>query len=707
MRKRQSSRAVPVTVGPVVAIVVGCIMYVVGFTSPAEARITKIVITRVESPTFQGAVFDGVGQYEKIVGRAFGEVDPNDPRNAVITDIAFAPRNARGMIDYSTDIYLLKPVDSWRGNHRVFFEINNRGNNFSFGQMNNATTGGNDPTTAADAGNGFLMRQGYAIVFSGWDVTVAPGGGRFTMTVPLAKNPNGSSIVGPSLEEFVIDNNTTMTGPLTYPAASLNKNQANLTTRVHYEDPPTPIPPAGWEYVNAQTIRLLPAGTPFQTGRLYEFTYPAKDPLVAGLAFAGLRDLTAFLRHAVADDFGTPNPLSGDVEHVYTFSVSQPTRFLHDFLHLGFNEDEHGRRVFDGNLNWIGGASGGFFNYRFAQPGRTHRQHIGRWYPERQFPFANQVIFDPITGKTDGVLGQCLTTDTCPKILEVNSENEYWAKAGSLLHTDTLGNDLNLSRAERIRKEKREHDHEGDRKREEDDDVPANVRYYLLSSLPHSAGIGPTGLGICQQPRNPLVANATLRALLVALDEWVSHGEKPPKNAVPRRSNGTLVPSHPQAGMGFPNIPGVTYNGRLHEGDLFDFGPSFEEGILSVPPFLLGSPYPALVPKTDQDGNDIAGVRMVEIEVPVATYTGWGLRAGPAAGDGCDAAGQKIDFAQTEAERLATGDPRLSIEERYPTHEAYAKKVRHAARRLYHRGLLLEEDVQRYVAQAEASGIGR
>jgi hypothetical protein len=687
---------------------VGCIISITGFASAAEARITKIVITRVESPTFQGAVFDDVGQYEKIVGRAFGEVDPNDPRNTVITDIAFAPRNARGMVEYSTDVYLLKPVDLWRGNHRVFFEINNRGGNLSFGQMNNATTGGNDPTTAADAGNGFLMRQGYTIVFSGWDITVAAGGGRFTMTVPVAKNPNGSSIVGPSLEEFVIDNNTTMTGPLTYPAASLDKTQANLTTRVHYEDPPTPIPPASWEYVNAQTIRLLPAGTPFQNGRLYEFTYPAKDPLIAGLAFAGLRDLTAFLHHAVADDFDTPNPLSGDVQHVYSFSVSQPTRFLHDFLHLGFNEDEHGRRVFDANLDWIGGASGGFFNYRFAQPGRTHRQHIGRWYPERQFPFTNQVLRDRITGKVDGVLRQCLATHTCPKIFEVNSENEYWAKAGSLLHTDTRGNDLDLSRPAWKQEEKGVRDHESGRERQDDDDdVPANVRYYLLSSLPHSAGIGPTGLGICQQPRNPLVANATLRALLVALDEWVTHDEKPPENAVPRRSTGTLVPSLPQAAMGFPNIPGVTYNGRLHEGDLFDFGPSFEEGILSVPPVLLGSPYPALVPKTDQDGNDIAGIRMVEIEVPVATYTGWGLRVGPAAGDGCDAAGQQIDFAQTEAERLATGDPRLSIEERYPTHAAYVKKVTHAARRLYHRGLLLEEDVQRYVEQAEASSIGK
>jgi hypothetical protein len=479
-----------------------------GAPIPAEARITRMEIIRVESPTFEGTSFGDVGQYEKLVGRAFGEADPHDPHNEMITDIALAPGNAKGMVEYSTTIYILRPVDRSAGNHRLFFEINNRGNNLSFGQLNNTPAAVvNDPTTAADAGNGFLMRQGYTIVLSGWDATVAPGDGRQTITVPAAKHPDGSSIIGPALEEFVVDNATTMTGPLTYPAATPDKSEASLTVRVHYTDPPEPIPSAGWEYVNERTIRLLPPGTPFQQGRLYEFTYLAKDPLVAGLGFAATRDVAAFLRHAATDDDGNPNPLAGDVQFVYAFSVSQPARFMRDFLHLGFNEDEQGQRVFDGILNWIGGGSGGFFNYRFAQPARTHCQHIGRWYPERQFPFANQVLFDPITGKTDGRLRRCLATGTCPKIFESNSANEYWVKAGSLLHTDTLGNDLR---------------------------APSNVRFYLFSSLPHNIGIGLTGPGICQQPRNPVVANPGLRALLVALDEWVSHGKRPPQSRVPR-----------------------------------------------------------------------------------------------------------------------------------------------------------------------------
>ena len=430
----------------VLALLTGLVVLIAFFLAapiPAQARITRIEITRVESPTFDGMSFGEVGRYEKLVGRAFGEVDPNDQRNRVIADIALAPRNAKGKVEYSTDVYILRPVERSAGNHRIFFKMNNRGNSFSFGLLNSAPAAIlNDPTTVADAGSGFLMRQRYTIVLSGWDAGVTAGGGRQTISVPIARNPDGSSIIGPALEEFVIDNSTTMMSVLTYPAATVDKSQASLTVRVHYADAPAPVASSDWEYVNASTIRLLPAGTPFQQGRLYEFKYPATGASLVGLGFAATRDLAAFFRWGTTDEAGNLNPLAADVQFVYSFCFSQPCRFMHDFLHLGFNEDEQGQRVFDGILNWVGGASGGFFNYRFAQPGRTHRQHIGRQYPERQFPFANQVIFDPITGKTDGRLRRCLASGTCPKIFEANSANEYWVKAGSLLHTDTRGNDL-------------------------------------------------------------------------------------------------------------------------------------------------------------------------------------------------------------------------------------------------------------------------
>src|SRR5262245_10685171 len=278
----------------------------------AEGRITNLVITTVQSPTFGGTTFGGVGAYEKITGRAFGEIDPNDPRNATITDLAFAPRNGAGMVEYSMDVYLLKPLDMARGSRKLFYEANNRGLKLSTGVINTVDRLflSNDPTSPADAGDAFLMRRGYVIAWSGWDVTVAPGPAALSITVPAAVQPDSSPIVGPSLEEFVVDTPTT-TNRLSYPAATLDTAAASLTVRIHASDPPVAIPSQGWEYLDAQTVRLLPAGTQFAQGRLYDLVYPATQPLVAGLAFAATRDLLTFLRRAAAGDDGTPNPVAG------------------------------------------------------------------------------------------------------------------------------------------------------------------------------------------------------------------------------------------------------------------------------------------------------------------------------------------------------------------------------------------------------------
>ncbi|MGE3509299.1 MAG: alpha/beta hydrolase domain-containing protein [Vicinamibacterales bacterium] len=642
----------------------------------AEGRVTALVITRVESPAFGGASFGDVGPYEKIVGHISGEVDPADPRDAVIVDLDRAPRNSRGMVEYSTPLFILKPANRANGNHRIFFDVNNRGQHRALSLFNDATAS-NNPSTAAHAGHGFLMRQGYTIVLSGWDVTAPTANDSLRMVVPVATHADGTPIVGPSLEELVVDRDGLTSMALTYAAAARDTVQASLTMRTRYADPPRPLPSTAWEFVDDRHVRLLPAGTAFQRSALYELVYPAKDPLVAGIAFAGLRDVIEFLRYARTDDAGQANPLAGDIEYAFAFGVSQPGRFLNDFVHLGFNSDSRGRKAFDAILSWIAGPSGGFFNYRFAQPGRTHRQHIGRWYPEFQFPFAWTVTSDPVTATTDGRLRRCARDNTCPYVFAVNSENEYWAKGGSLLHTDTRGKDL---------------------------PDPPNVRHYLVSSLPHSSD---RGRGICQQPRNPLTPNATLRALLVNLDAWVTRGVQPPPSRVPRASDGTMVESLPQGRVGFPVLRNVAYNGRLHEGDLLDFGPSAHLGILTqLPPKLVSKPYPVLVPKNDSDGNNLAGIRVVDIAVPVATYSGWALRAGDAGADGCDAYGQQLDFARTRAERMATGDLRPSLEERYPTHDDYVQKVTAAATRLERDRFLLAEDRIRVVERAAQSAIG-
>jgi len=662
-------------------VVVGAIL---GSLQTAEARITKIVITRVESPTVEGLSFGNVGQYEKLVGRVAGEIDPGDSHNSVITDVGLAPRNAGGKVEYETDIMILRPVDRSKGNHKVWYELTNRGSIAAFHQFNDASSGGNDPAKAADAGNGFLMRQGYSILFSGWDTTATPGSNRFTMKAPIAVNPDGSPIIGPAMEEFVVDDASTTSGLLTYPAATLDKADAALTMRARYDDQPIVIAPDRWDYANEDGTAIKLAGdrTPFQQGSLYEFIYQAKDPVVSGMGFAAIRDLASFVRFAKTDDSGNANPLDGTATEIYTACVSQPCRTMHDFLLLGFNADESGKQTVDGIVNWIGGSSGIYMNYRFAQPFRTHRQHIARWFPEFQSPFTNQVTIDPVAGKTDGRLARCLATKTCPKIFEVNSGNEYWSKDMAVGFVDNAGRDL--------------------------PDEPANVRSYFIASLPHQGGIGATGKGICQQNRNPLVANAVLRALLVAMDQWVSNDVEPPARRIPRVADGTLVPPLPQARQGFPEIPGIEYNGRMHTGDLFDYGAQFDKGILTrLPPRLVGTPYPAFVPRTDSDGNDIAGVRLPEVAVPLATYTGWNLRAFPVGGDdGCDHFGQQIDFARTKAERVATADPRPSLEERYLSHGDYVNAVTSAANALARDRLLLDEDVQAYVKKAQTNSVG-
>ncbi|GAA4408490.1 alpha/beta hydrolase domain-containing protein [Nibrella viscosa] len=661
--------------------------------TPAWARIVRIDITGRQSPTFDGRVFGRVGAYEKLRGRAYGEIDPNHPQNALITDITLAPRNTKGLVEYAMDIYILKPIALGNGNHKLFLEVNNRGGKL-FGGLNNSK-GGNDPTTAADAGEGFLMNRGYTLVWNGWDISAAPGNNNLTITVPVAANPDGSPITGPSYEYIVFDNPGAQTYTLAYPAATLDKAGATLTVRDRLTDTPVTVPPGGWEYVNERAIRLLPAGTPFRQSAIYEFTYTAKDPLVAGLGLAATRDFVSFMRYATADDFGNPNPLAGDVRYTFSYTLSQPGRYLNDFQTLGFNADEQGRRVIDGMENWLGGSSGVAVNYRFAQPSRTERNRQNHLYPEAVFPFAYPVLTDPLTGKTAGRLARCQAGNTCPKVFEINSANEYWVKAASLLHTDLWGNDL---------------------------PDPENVRFFLIAGAQHGTG-NATSRGICRQLQNPTNAEPVLRALFVALDEWVTKGIEPPASRVPRRSDGTAVMAVaqpgsptgmvPPAALGWPDIPGVTYTGTITTRYQLDFGPQFDKGILTnYPPSLAGRPvYPNFVSKVDRDGNEIAGIRLPPVAAPVATTTGWALRReGFGENDGCESAGQYIPFKKTKAERLSVSssgliDPRLSLEERYKTHQGYMKAVRQTAQTLARQRLLLDEDVQKYIQEAEASDV--
>lgn len=652
----------------------------------ANTGIRSIVIdpARSQSPTFGGLSFGSVGQYEKLRGTAYGELDPSDPRNAVITDIQLAPVNAAGMVEYSMDIFILKPINLIKGNHRLLFDFNNRGQ-MRVCKLNDAPST-NDPTTATDAGTGFVMNLGYTVVSNGWDFG-ASGFNSMKITVPVATN-GGATITGPSYEYIVFDNSKTLISELAYAAATTDQSQATLTVRARLDDAPTSVPTTGWEYTSPEgtAIRLLPVGTPFQQSHIYEFSYTAKNPVVAGIGLAATRDFVSFLRNATSDH---GNPLADDVQYTFSYSISQPSRALNDFQTLGFNEDENGQGVFDGILSHTGGGSGDQINYRFGQTDRTERNRQNHLYPEGVFPFAHQVLTDHLSGQTGGRGERGMASNTSPKRFEVNTSNEYWCKACSLLHTDTQGNDL---------------------------PDPENVRFYLLSGLSHGVG-DITDRKKGQQFTNGVSPDAAHRALLVALDEWVTQGVEPPQSRVPRRAdNGVLaVPQPgsqtgyvPPAELGWPTIPGVTFNGLITTRYWLDFGPDLDGGILSnYPPSVVGRPsYTIFVSKVDEDGNEVAGIRLPEVEAPVATTTGWALRrAGFSENEGCESDGQHIPFKATKAERIVAGDPRLSLEERYQDHDGYVKAVTKAAQKLGKQRFLLPDDVQRYINAAQASNV--
>ncbi|AKD58363.1 hypothetical protein SD10_06185 [Spirosoma radiotolerans] len=658
----------------------------IAFSLPTQARIIRIEITSVQSPTFEGKAFGRVGAYEKLRGKAYGELDPTSPPNALITDIALAPRNGKGMVAYVMDIYILKPIDLSKGNHKLFLEINNRGGKLVGGF--NKSSGGNDPTTAAQAGEGFLMNKGYTLALNGWDCSAPPANNNLTISVPVAQNADGSSITGPSYEYISFDNATSLSYSLAYPAATLDQSKATLTVRDRLGDAPSVIPANGWEYTNDKTIRLLPAGTSFRQSAIYEFHYTAKNPVVAGIGFAATRDFVSFLRYATTDDFGNRNPLANDIQYTFSYSVSQPARYVNDFQTLGFNADEQNRRVLDGIENWLGGASGIALNYRFAQPSRTERNRQNHLYPEGVFPFAYPVLTDPLTGRTAGRLARCTASNTCPKVFEINSSNEYWVKAASLLHTDSQGQDL---------------------------PDPDNVRFYLVAGAQHGTG-NATSKGICQQFQNPTNAEPTLRALFMALDAWVTKGVAPPASQVPRQSTktaalavpqpGSQTGAVPQAALGWPTLPGVTYTGLVTTRYLLDFGPSFDQGLLTTfPTSVAGRPsYVNFVSKVDKDGNEVAGIRLPPVAVPIATTTGWALRRSEyGENDGCEGSGQYIPFNMTKAERLLANDPRLSVQERYQTHEDYVEAVRKSVQKLVEQRFLLAEDAEAYVKAAQES----
>jgi hypothetical protein len=634
-----------------------CIILLSAFVGPSAAKVTKFEILQIESPAFEGRVFGSVGTYDRIIARVTVAVSPMDPHNALIADIDRAPRNVQGLVEATANVEILRPSVTSNGNRVLIYDVVNRGSKRLLGYFNDAP-GTNDLVKAADAGSGFLMNRGYTLVWSGWQGDLAAGGGRLTLSVPVI-----AQLSGLAREEFIFDNTQNpASATLSYPAADLDPAHAKLSVRQREGDVRSTPAGLSFKFEGPNEVSISrPAG--FDGGAIYELVYEAKEPRVMGLGFAATRDLISFLRHEAADADGAPNVLAGRIDRTIAFGASQSGRYLHDFLYLGFNSDEAGRPVFEGLMPHLAGGKKTFTNFRFSQPGRSAYQHADTLYPGAEFPFTYPVTTDALTGKTDGMLARCLAAGTCPKIIKTDTELEFYQGRASLVATDTKGNPLAM---------------------------PDNVRLFLLANLQHAAPVGAKSAltPICNYPSNPLYAGPPLRALLVALDVWIVNGTLPPTTRYPSRVDGTLAEPNATA-VGFPAIPGVTYPAHINQAAVIDD---------RVMPPVRGATYPAFVPKTDADGRDLVGLRLPILEAPIATHTGWNLRkAGFGEGELCDNTGSMLPFAKTRDERQKTGDPRLSLAERYPNPGDRATAVERAAKQLVQDRLLLEDDVKGFL----------
>ena len=630
--------------------------------APAGARLTEINITAVE-PFADGAAFGNTGVYERVKGTFKGELNPADPRNRVIVNLDKAPRNAAGRVEYEADFFILRPVDAARGSRKILYDVTNRGRQYVHWMFGDSRTVRNDPRAPEDIGNGLILRRGYVVVANGWDPDAPRTNDGLAMKPVIATN-GGAPIVRVIRDELQSGTRGAQreTFRLTHEAATLDQKQAKLSVRRNEADPRKEIPASGWAYLNAREIRLLPQGTKPEPGSIHEFHYPATNPRVLGIGLAATRDLLSFLRYEGADAKGNANPAGAAIQYAMAFGRSQSGRYLRDHVAQGFNQDESGRRVLDGVIAHTAGVGGVFLNTEFGQPARTNTQHEDHTFPENAFPFSTARVSDPVTGKT----GSLLRNDGFdPLWMETNTSTEYWQKGASLLVTDPLGT--------------------------RDVGHPAGARGYLFASTQHGGQAWMRSTpGNCVNNRNPHSPTPALRALLVALDEWVSEGKAPPASRTPRLQDGTLVAP---GAVKFPAIPGIVVARRMSEfGVLKDW---------IKPEMDMTKPYRPLVTQTDADGNEIAGIRLPDIAVPLGTHTGWNLYQAPfPEGELCDRDGTYAPFATTRAEREAKNDPRPSLEERYGDQAGYARQVEEAVKRLVAERLLLAEDGELFIAKA-------
>jgi Alpha/beta hydrolase domain len=648
-----------------------------------EARVTRIEIAKVErvEPSPGGPAAIQI-PYERLSGKFYGELDPADPKNALITDIQFAPRNARGKVEYVGTFSMMKPIDLSKASGVLMYSVVNRGN-------------------GAAASN----PDGHISLVSGWQGDVVPTATNQTIQVPRAKNPDGTSITGPLVVRILGQSGTTAAlmipraTPSPYPAATLDTTKARLTSAVSesaagVKSGVVNIASTDWAFATCEQTPF--PGTPdprhiclqngFNPALLYELQYTVKDPLVLGIGFAATRDINSFFRYEKKDDAGTPNPVAGSVRWAISEGSSQSGTFLRAFIRLGFNQDEQARIVWEGSNPNIA-ARVLDMNRRFALPGGA----VAFYELGTEAPVWWEDWNDLPRGRgKSGLLDRCRATNSCPKVLETFGSAEIWNLRASFM---LVGTDAKA-----------------------DIPLPDNVRRYFFAGVTHGGGRGgfssaETAAADCVLPANPAPSAPMRSALMKQFVAWVTKGTAMPPSRYPTIADGTLV-QNTTAAMGFPKIPGKPSPEHLvHPLFDYDLGPGFNyqdaSGFLTAVPHVKRS-LPQLVVKVDADGNEVAGIKSPLQMAPLGTYTGWNLTAsGPLKGQVCGNLGGFIPFAKTKAERLASGDPRLSLEERYRSHDDYLAAVSKAVSTLQREGYLMDQDAEAMIKQAKASDILR
>lgn len=634
---------------------------------------------KVRQPYANGQAFGDVGSYEQLEGTAHFGVDPGHPDNALIADVGLAPIDADGLVNFSADFRILRPADPSKGNHTIFLDVVNRGRGRAPKLLNDAPDA--DPAAPQSPGNGFLMRQGYTLVWCGWQHDVPDTPGLLGIRVPLAVNSDGpiSGKIAVSFQPNALTQVQMLSerGHQPYPANHLEDWDSVLTVRDHEAGETETIPREQWHFARLEKGKRVPDASHicyepgFRPGKIYQVIYSTSKAPIAGLGLLGTRDLVSFLRNGTTE---SGNPCAGEVQFALGFGQSQSGRFLRHLLYLGLNQDETGSTVFDGIIAHVAGPRRGEFNQRFAQPSTAGRSSMSNL-----LPFTDTSQTDPETGRTDSLLSRQSQKGGVPKIFLMNSGAEYWWAHLSLIHTDLTGT-RDLAPSE-------------------------SVRIYYYSGTQHASGVFPlTDIDGASGSRGQQFFNCVdyrpvLRASLVNLDQWVRAGTAPPPSRHPRLDDRTLTePENIKAA--FTAIPGVNfpkYMNRLSHLE-FDSASSLAENL----PSQVGSPYSMLVPAVDSNGNELGGIRLPDIVVPLGTHMGWNLRHPDtgAPGQVIGTTGSTIPFKATRKECESSGDPRWSIEERYTSRHDYLGQVKAAAQSLRDDGILLPEDLDNLVEQA-------